>query len=88
LTSLLLAIVSEKTGYPVEVLDLGMELEGELGIDSIKRVEILSAMQSKLPGMPEVKAKEMASLRTLGEIVAYMDSVLAQEKKIPALAAM
>ncbi|WP_133067048.1 phosphopantetheine-binding protein, partial [Mycolicibacterium sphagni] len=47
-----LQIVSEKTGYPVDMLGLGMEMEAELGIDSIKQVEILAALQSKFPGAP------------------------------------
>ncbi|MDB5460111.1 MAG: omega-3 polyunsaturated fatty acid synthase subunit, PfaA, partial [Caulobacteraceae bacterium] len=38
--SLLLDVVAEKTGYPVEMLSLDMELEAGLGIDSIKRVQI------------------------------------------------
>ena len=45
----LLEVVSEKTGYPTEMLDLGMDMEADLGIDSIKRVEILGAMQEKYP---------------------------------------
>ncbi len=36
----LLAVVSERTGYPAEMLGLDADLEGDLGIDSIKRVEI------------------------------------------------
>ena len=35
----LLSITSEKTGYPVEMLELDMDMEADLGIDSIKRVE-------------------------------------------------
>ncbi|HAH07366.1 MAG TPA: hypothetical protein DCM05_12745, partial [Elusimicrobia bacterium] len=31
----LLAVVSEQTGYPAETLDLDMGLESDLGIDSI-----------------------------------------------------
>ncbi len=73
LQAVLLDIVAEKTGYPVDVLSPDMELEAGLGIDSIKRVEILSAMQERVPGLPAVKAAEMAALRTLGEIVAYME---------------
>jgi malonyl CoA-acyl carrier protein transacylase len=68
----LLAVVAEKTGYPADMLSLEMELEGDLGIDSIKRVEILAALQERFPGLPEVKATEMAALRTLGQIVARM----------------
>ena len=43
MTQALLAVVSEKTGYPQEMLDLSMDMEADLGIDSIKRVEILGA---------------------------------------------
>ena len=65
----MLEVVSEKTGYPVEMLDLKMELEADLGIDSIKRVEILSAMQERVPSLPDVETGKMAALRTLQEIV-------------------
>ena len=56
---------------PSEMLNLDMGLESDLGIDSIKRVEILSAMRTKAPSLPEVDAGAMANLRTLGQIVAY-----------------
>ncbi|MEC8424511.1 MAG: phosphopantetheine-binding protein, partial [Myxococcota bacterium] len=69
LTALLLTVVADKTGYPADMLDLGMDLEGDLGVDSIKRVEILSAMQDQAPDLPEVDPGEMAQLRTLGQIV-------------------
>jgi hypothetical protein len=62
LSTLLLGVVSEKTGYPPEMLSMEMTLEGDLGIDSIKRVEILSAVQEKAPSLPEVDAGAMAFL--------------------------
>ncbi|MDP9169450.1 MAG: acyltransferase domain-containing protein, partial [Acidobacteriota bacterium] len=68
----LLRIVSEKTGYPVEVLDLDADLESGLGIDSIKRVEIFSALQEQVPGLPELKPENMAELRTLAQIAAFL----------------
>ncbi|MDW4911687.1 phosphopantetheine-binding protein, partial [Streptomyces sp. ADMS] len=37
----LLGVVSDRTGYPAETLDLDMDVEADLGIDSIKRVEIM-----------------------------------------------
>ncbi|PND54056.1 hypothetical protein CRM90_30220, partial [Mycobacterium sp. ENV421] len=64
-----MSIVSEKTGYPVDMLGLGMEMEAELGIDSIKQVEILAALQAKFPGAPEIPASELANLRTLQDVV-------------------
>jgi acyl transferase domain-containing protein/acyl carrier protein len=72
LQALLLSVVADKTGYPAEMLAMHMELEADLGIDSIKRVEILSAMRKRAPNLPEVVASEMAALRTLGQIVDYM----------------
>ena len=70
----LLAIVSEKTGYPAETINPDMDLEGDLGIDSIKRVEILSAVQEKLPGAPKVKPEHLGTLRTLQSIAVYLSS--------------
>src|SRR5262249_7281940 len=72
LQSRLLQIVSEKTGYPADILGLDLEMESGLGIDSIKRVEILSAMIESTPGLPEINGKELARLGTLGEVVAHL----------------
>ncbi|MDH3270910.1 MAG: SDR family NAD(P)-dependent oxidoreductase [Gemmatimonadota bacterium] len=68
-----LEVVSEKTGYPVEMLDLDMEMEAGLGIDSIKQVEILSELQERLPGLPEIAPSELASLRTLRDVAEKLD---------------
>src|SRR5580692_10320610 len=45
----LLGIVEEKTGYPRDMLGLDQHLESDLGIDSIKRVEVVSALLKILP---------------------------------------
>ena len=41
----LLKIVEDRTGYPIEMLDPDAILEADLGIDSIKRVEIIAAFR-------------------------------------------
>ena len=74
LTEVLLEIVAEKTGYPVEMLEPDMDMEADLGIDSIKRVEILGAMEERVEGLPPVEAEALAELRTLGQIVEIMSS--------------
>jgi len=71
-TTSLLAVVSEKTGYPAEMLDLGMDMEADLGIDSIKRVEILGALLDRHPELPKVGSEVLSELRTLGQIVEFM----------------
>ncbi|RJP79277.1 MAG: acyltransferase domain-containing protein, partial [Desulfobacteraceae bacterium] len=45
----MLEVVSELTGYPIDMLEPHMDIEADLGIDSIKRVEILSAFEEKMP---------------------------------------
>lgn len=70
----ILSIVSEKTGYPKEILDLDTDLESGLGIDSIKRVEILSAIQEVFPSLKNVETAKLAAMNTLGEILAYSKS--------------
>ncbi|MEC9465978.1 MAG: SDR family NAD(P)-dependent oxidoreductase [Myxococcota bacterium] len=72
LHSLLLEVVSEKTGYPADMLTMEMELETDLGVDSIKRVEILSAITEKVPHLPDVDPAAMADLKTLGQIVEHL----------------
>src|SRR6185369_18024633 len=71
-TEPLLAVVSEKTGYPVEMLEMEMGMDADLGIDSIKRVEILSAIQERLPGAPVIGPEHLGTLRTLGEIASHL----------------
>ncbi|MCC6411404.1 MAG: acyltransferase domain-containing protein [Saprospiraceae bacterium] len=68
----LLAVIAEKTGYPAEMLELGMDMEADLGIDSIKRVEIFGAMTAAHPEIQGINPQELAELRTLNQIVQYI----------------
>ncbi|QUM76746.1 SDR family NAD(P)-dependent oxidoreductase [Moritella sp. 24] len=72
--NVMMEVVADKTGYPVDMLELAMDMEADLGIDSIKRVEILGAVQEIITDLPELNPEDLAELRTLGEIVAYMQS--------------
>ncbi|MCE0764871.1 SDR family NAD(P)-dependent oxidoreductase [Pseudonocardia kujensis] len=68
----LLTVVSEKTGYPVEMVEPGMDLETDLGIDSIKRVQILGAVAERVPGLPQVGPEQLAELRSVDDIVGVL----------------
>ena len=71
ISELVLAVVSDKTGYPTDMIDTDMELESDLGIDSIKRVEILSELNKK---MGEIfTADDVANLATKGTIQAITE---------------
>ena len=69
LSAAFLAIVSDKTGYPVDMLELDMDMEADLGIDSIKRVEILGAMQEQYPDLPSIETEDLVELRTLAQVI-------------------
>jgi len=72
LMTTLIEVVSELTGYPVEMIKPDMDVEADLGIDSIKRVEILSVIEEKMPGLQTVSPGDMGQLKTLGQIAAYL----------------
>ncbi len=67
-------VVAEKTGYPVEMLELDMQLDADLGIDSIKRVEILSSVQDRFPAIRTIGPEHTAALQTLREIAAFLSA--------------
>ena len=71
----MLSVVADKTGYPTDMLELSMDMEADLGIDSIKRVEILGAVQDEITDLPELDAEQLSQMRTLAEIVNYMNEV-------------
>lgn len=77
LMSAFTAIVADKTGYPEDALDPDQGMEADLGIDSIKRMEILGAVQKILPdAAAEAMRAEMdriAELSTIREIVGFIE---------------
>ncbi|MHC4459140.1 MAG: acyltransferase domain-containing protein, partial [Planctomycetota bacterium] len=75
LENMLLGLVSQLTGYPAEMLGLDMDIEADLGIDSIKRVEILSTLEEKMPNLPPMSPDMLGRLKTLGQIIDYIRNV-------------
>ena len=72
--ALVRGIIAEKTGYPEDMLEADMDLEGELGVDSIKQVEILSTLRERLPTLPEIDPEQLVELRTIAAIAAMIDA--------------
>ena len=75
----LVAIASERTGYEPDMLDLDAGIEADLGIDSIKRVEILTALQQRSAAAEQAQIQavmeKLTSARTLREIADRIASV-------------
>jgi acyl transferase domain-containing protein/NAD(P)H-dependent flavin oxidoreductase YrpB (nitropropane dioxygenase family) len=75
----LLDAVSQRTGYPIDMLDENAALEAELGIDSIKTVEIFSSLTTYhafLPGGDENQEETLATfsrMKTLRDIISVYE---------------
>jgi malonyl CoA-acyl carrier protein transacylase len=71
----LIRAVSERTGYPEDMLDPKADMEADLGIDSIKRIEVFSELKDRYDFMTgrdeEAVYDELSGLKTLEGIVAW-----------------
>nr|WP_199074996.1 type I polyketide synthase [Pedobacter sp. ASV19] len=74
----LLQVVSDKTGYPQEMLGMEMDLEADLSIDSIKRMEIIGALRTALGGFStsdenaDLFMEQLAGIKTLNGLVHWI----------------
>lgn len=80
----LLQVVSDKTGYPQDMLGMEMDLEADLSIDSIKRVEIIGTLRTELGGFSNSEKSEdtmmeqLAGIKTLSGLVNWINENTAQ----------
>ena len=89
LRSRLLEIVGERTGYPIEVLGLDLNLEAELSIDSIKWVEILGAFSRACLRRVRRRSRRhepTSQCRTLREVLAFAGHAQATQPSSPTVA--
>ncbi|MDO8861550.1 SDR family NAD(P)-dependent oxidoreductase [Haliea sp. E1-2-M8] len=78
LSELVLRLTAERTGYPVEMLALEQDIEAELGIDSIKRVEIVGALTKELPdSMQATLQADVEALTRAKTLAAVIDGIAA-----------
>ncbi|WP_245743824.1 type I polyketide synthase [Lentzea fradiae] len=70
--TVVLRTISARTGYPVEMLQPGLDLEADLSIDSIKRTEIVGELVAELGAAGSVD--ELAQLKTIEGIVGWFGS--------------
>ena len=59
-----LRIIAEKTGYPTDMLDLDLDLEADLGIDTVKQAEMFSAIREayNIPREDNLKLRDFPTL--------------------------
>jgi NAD(P)-dependent dehydrogenase (short-subunit alcohol dehydrogenase family) len=79
LEQILLKIASEKSGYPADMLGPDLDIEAELGVDSIQRLDIIDSFLSALPDAVQARAKEgvssLSKAKTLRSIVEIVNAL-------------
>ena len=77
LNEIILAAIADKTGYPEDMIDNDMELEADLGIDSIKRVEIFAEVLKALSiTLTPDQTEELSTMSTVESIAAYLGALV------------
>jgi acyl transferase domain-containing protein/NAD(P)-dependent dehydrogenase (short-subunit alcohol dehydrogenase family)/acyl carrier protein len=74
-----LALVSKKTGYPVDMLELDLDLEADLGVDTVKQAEVMATIREAY-GIPRDDKLKLRDFPTLAHVIRFV-----HERK-PALA--
>ncbi len=81
--SFVLGLVSEKTGYPVEMLELSLDLEADLGIDTVKQAELFAAVREQY-GIPRRENLRLVDYNTLEKVIQFvLDAAPAGGKAAP-----
>ena len=77
-----LSVVSEKTGYPVEMLDLELDLEADLGVDTVKQAELFATIRSHY-NIPRREDLRLSDYNTLAKVVSFMSEALQNQGVSP-----
>ena len=65
-----LEIVADKSGYPKDMLDLDLDLEADLGIDTVKQAEMFAAVRAayNIPRDENLKLREFPTLGSRNQV--------------------
>ncbi len=66
-----LSLVAEKTGYPVDMLDLDLDLEADLGVDTVKQAEVFAAVREAY-GIVRNDQIKLRDFPTLAHVIRFV----------------
>jgi acyl carrier protein len=66
-----LTLVAEKTGYPVDMLDLDLDLEADLGVDTVKQAEMFAAIR-EIYNIPRDENRKLRDYPTLAHVIRFV----------------
>ncbi|HIF46726.1 MAG TPA: acyltransferase domain-containing protein [Candidatus Poseidoniales archaeon] len=73
-TPVVIEIVVKHTGYPADFIELDQDLEGELGIDTVKQAEIMGDIRERF-SLPIDEDFILGDHPTLNHMIAYIDKL-------------
>jgi len=71
LTDTVVGIVSEQTGYPPDLLDVDLDLEADLGVDTVKQAEIFAAIRQHY-GVARDDTVKLRDFPTLTHVIGWI----------------
>ena len=66
-----LALVAEKTGYPKDMLDLDLDLEADLGVDTVKQAEVFATIREAY-NIPRDESRKLRDYPTLAHVIRFI----------------
>ena len=63
-------LISEKTGYPKDMLELDLDMEADLGIDTVKQAELFAAMR-EMYNLPQAEGIQLKDYPTIRHCINY-----------------
>ncbi|MGY8735261.1 MAG: beta-ketoacyl synthase N-terminal-like domain-containing protein [Candidatus Poseidoniales archaeon] len=78
ITPLVVEVVVAHTGYPADFIELDQDLEGELGIDTVKQAEIMGDIREKF-SLPVDDDFVLSDYPTLNHMIAYISRMMGGE---------
>ncbi|SFH84043.1 type I polyketide synthase [Planctomicrobium piriforme] len=85
LRSFLMTVVVDLTGYSPEVIDFDADLEADLGVDSIKKAQVVGEMAEQYSLSVAPSGVKLGDLKTLGDIAALGAEILSSSPAAPAV---
>ncbi len=67
----ILTLAVEKTGYPRDMLDLDLDLEADLGVDTVKQAEMFSAIR-EIYNIPRDENRKLRDYPTLAHVIRFV----------------
>jgi len=86
LTATVIEVVVNHTGYPADFVEVDQDLEGELGIDTVKQAEIMADIRERF-SLPLDEEFVLSDYPTLTHMIGYIQKMTSGVVSVPAVIA-